>query len=179
MLAGRSLPLTSKILKVYILVGFSCIPTPDGLNNTLLSQVCVLENSSHSGNGRWNMRTSQAQGWGEEPLIAWVQLVGQTRGHALSMTSFNNFSLIWNNNVLCSPSLLPPSCSMEFLLDGWSSCHEVALRMEARSQGSHWSPNHSIALEHLPFKLEKNHFLSYLNPYNFGVFSLNWYRSKH
>ena len=43
---STSLHLLARILKVYIeaLIGFSHIHNPHGLNNTLLSQGCVLEN---------------------------------------------------------------------------------------------------------------------------------------
>ena len=39
---------TARILKVYTeaLTGFSHVFSPDGLNTTLLSQSCILENSS-------------------------------------------------------------------------------------------------------------------------------------
>ena len=48
-----SLHLPASILKVYkeTLTGFSYIYRLDGLKNTLLSQGCVLENDSHSGDG--------------------------------------------------------------------------------------------------------------------------------
>lgn len=54
---SRSLHLGPQILKVYIeaLTAFSQIYYPDGPNNTLLSQVCVLENNSHYRSGGWNI----------------------------------------------------------------------------------------------------------------------------
>lgn len=63
---SRSPHLPAIILKVYILMEFSHVASPDGLNNSLLSQVSILENVSHCGNSGWNIYTSQKQerGWG-------------------------------------------------------------------------------------------------------------------
>ena len=49
---SRSPRLLARILKVYIeaLTGLSHIHNPQGLNNTLLSQGCVLENGFYHGN---------------------------------------------------------------------------------------------------------------------------------
>ena len=52
-------------------MGFSRMYYPNGLTNTLLSQVCVLENSSHYGNGGQNIH-SKDRGEDEKPLIAWI-----------------------------------------------------------------------------------------------------------
>lgn len=59
------------ILKVHIeiLTGFSHIFTPDGLDNTLLSQSCVLEKCSGSGNAGRNVH-SKGRREGEELPIA-------------------------------------------------------------------------------------------------------------
>ena len=87
--SGSPHPL-ARILHVCIkaLTGFSHIYHPDGLNNTLLSQGCVLENSSSCGNSGWNI---QSKDWeeGQEPSIA-GPAPWSTRGHILSMTSSNN-----------------------------------------------------------------------------------------
>lgn len=56
-------------------MGFSHTYHPEGLNTTLLSPGCVLENGSHYGNGGQNIH--QRQGAGEEPLIAQVLLNGE------------------------------------------------------------------------------------------------------
>lgn len=48
----------------------------DGLNTTLLSQVCILANSSHYGNGEWKVHFKE-RGGDEEPQIAPGQLKGQ------------------------------------------------------------------------------------------------------
>lgn len=47
-------------------MGFSHVSSLDGLDNSLFSQVCILENGSHCGNSGWNIYTSQKQGsgWG-------------------------------------------------------------------------------------------------------------------
>lgn len=54
---SRSLHPSARIVKVYIeaLTGCSCIHSPAGLNNTLLSQGCVLENGSHYRNNERNV----------------------------------------------------------------------------------------------------------------------------
>ena len=44
--------------------------------NTLLSQGCILENSSHWGNGEQSLQSKDRE-VGKEPPIAWVQLVCQ------------------------------------------------------------------------------------------------------
>ena len=50
---SRSLHLPVEILKVWVeaLMGFSHLSHPRGLNNTLLTQGHVLEDSSHCGSG--------------------------------------------------------------------------------------------------------------------------------
>lgn len=62
--------LLARILQVYIeaLTGLSHRDFPDGLNDTLLSQGCVLENSSSRGNGGWNEYYKDYDG-GEEPQL--------------------------------------------------------------------------------------------------------------
>ena len=71
---GRSLHIPSRMLKVYIqcLTGFSHVFSPDGLNNTLLSQGCTLQTARTGAE-----HTFKGQGRGQEPSIALVQLVGQ------------------------------------------------------------------------------------------------------
>ena len=75
---SRSPQAPARILKVCIelLTKFSHVSSPDGLNSTLLSQGCVLENSSCCGNRRQNVH-SKDKGEGEEPPIARVQITGQ------------------------------------------------------------------------------------------------------
>ena len=75
---STSLHLLAGILKVFIAAstGFSQEYHPDGLNNTLLSQGCILENGSHCGNGEQNVH-SKDRGESEEPQIAPVQFTGQ------------------------------------------------------------------------------------------------------
>ena len=57
-------------------MGFSHTYHPDGLNITLLSQGCVLENGSNCATSGCNVHSKDGGG-GEEPPIAPVQLVGQ------------------------------------------------------------------------------------------------------
>lgn len=66
---------SATILNVYIeaFTGLSRVYCPDGLNSTSLSQGCVLENSSLSGNSGQNIY-SKDRGGSEEHLIAWVQV---------------------------------------------------------------------------------------------------------
>ena len=68
----------ASILKVYTeaVTGLNHLHCPEGLNNSLFSQGCVLETSSHCGSGGQNVR-SKDRGWGEEHPIAQVQLAGQ------------------------------------------------------------------------------------------------------
>lgn len=56
---------------------FNHVHSPDGLNNTLLSQGCVPGNSFLCGNDGQNVH-SKDRGEGEVSLIACVQLTGQT-----------------------------------------------------------------------------------------------------
>lgn len=75
--SGRSLHLLTRIFKVYIqaLPGFSPVYHPDGFNTNLLSHGCVPGAASSLGkaSGMQIPRT----GLGQEPLIAWVQIMGQ------------------------------------------------------------------------------------------------------
>lgn len=48
----------------------------DGLNNTLLSQACVLQNGSDCGNSVQNVHSKDKR-WGEELPVAQTQLGGQ------------------------------------------------------------------------------------------------------
>lgn len=59
--------------------------SPDGLNNMLLSQGCILHNGSHYGNGGKNAH-SQGRAGEEEPLIAQES----ADGHVLSAVSSHN-----------------------------------------------------------------------------------------
>lgn len=64
---SRFLHLPTRILKVYIaaLSEFRHMRHPDGLNNTLLSQGCVLENDSHCRKGGQNVHSRDGGGgWG-------------------------------------------------------------------------------------------------------------------
>ena len=75
---SRSPHSSTRTLKVYIedFTGFSHVCCPDGLNNTWLSEGCVLENSSACGNCGQNVY-SKDRGGAEESLITWIQLSGQ------------------------------------------------------------------------------------------------------
>ena len=75
---SRSLHSPARILKVYTeaLTGFSHIFSPDGLNNTLLSQCFILENISHCGNSGQNAY-SKDRGGDEQPPVACAQPPGQ------------------------------------------------------------------------------------------------------
>ena len=75
---SRSPYTLTRILKVYIeaLTGFSHITNPDGLNNTVFSQGCILESISHCGNTGQRVH-SEDRGGGVEPLTAWVYFSGQ------------------------------------------------------------------------------------------------------
>ena len=75
---NKSPHLPARILKVYIeaLMGFSHTYHPDGLDNAMLSQGYILENSFHCGTGQNNVY-SKYRGEGEEPLTVWVQLADQ------------------------------------------------------------------------------------------------------
>ena len=69
---SRYLPLPTRILKVYVetLMGFSHMFHLGDLK-TLLSQDCVLENSSHCGNGGQNVHSKNRE-VDEEPPTALV-----------------------------------------------------------------------------------------------------------
>ena len=76
---SRSLQhLTESWVYIAALTGYSHIYGPDGLNNILLSEGCVLEMSPRKAMvGRTHIpRTGQV---GEEPQITWGQLPGQLR----------------------------------------------------------------------------------------------------
>ena len=70
---SRSPHLPARMLKVCVeaLTGFSHVYCPDGLNNTLISESCDLENGSHCENVEQNVN-SKDRGGREEPLIAQV-----------------------------------------------------------------------------------------------------------
>ena len=61
---SRSLCTPTGILKAYVeaLTGFNLIYHPDSLNNTLLSQGHVLENSSHCGNDGQDIQSRIGKG---------------------------------------------------------------------------------------------------------------------
>ena len=61
---SRSLHPSARILNVYVeaLTGFSHLYRPDDLNNTLVSQGCMLENGFHYGNGG---QKAHFKDWGE------------------------------------------------------------------------------------------------------------------
>ena len=73
---SRSLHLPGRILKIYMvtLISFKHINHPDDINNKLLFQGCVLENSCCFGNSGQNEHLKD--GRNKEPLIASVQLEG-------------------------------------------------------------------------------------------------------
>lgn len=125
------------------------------LSNTE-TEMCI-----HCWVGGTRIHTSQGQEWLKEPPIARVQRAGQTRGHVPSMTSFNRPQFNWNSNVLCSPSLLAPSCSREPSLDGWSSCMrwtwewKPGARLVEQKDESLWVSQPSHRPEHLHFKRER------------------------
>lgn len=80
--------LSTRILGVYIKssTGFSHICQAGSLNNTLLSQGCILENGPHCGNGGQNTH-SKDEGGGSDCLGPAPRLISD---HILSMTSSNN-----------------------------------------------------------------------------------------
>ena len=73
---SRSLHLPATILKIYMvtLIRFKHISHPDDINNKLLSQACILENSCCFGNSGQNEHLKDGRNKG--PLIASVQLEG-------------------------------------------------------------------------------------------------------
>lgn len=74
---SRSPPAPTRILQVYgPLTGFSRIFSQDGLNNTWLSQVCILETSFYCENGGESVHSKDKEG-GDKPLTAQAQLKGQ------------------------------------------------------------------------------------------------------
>ena len=86
---SSSLHLPPRILKVYTeaLTGFSHAYSPDGLNNTILSQSCVLEGLLGR-QSRWYMH-SEDRGGGEKSLIAQGPAFRSTSSHVLTVTSSN------------------------------------------------------------------------------------------
>lgn len=75
---NRCLHLSTRILRVYIeaLSEFSHVYQPDGFDDILVSQGCVLESGSYCGNSGQNTH-SKDKGGHEEPLIALVQRSSQ------------------------------------------------------------------------------------------------------
>ena len=57
-------------------MGFSHGHSPDGVNNTLVYEGCILEAAPSICGWWWNTH-SKDRGGGKEPLNAQVQLVGQ------------------------------------------------------------------------------------------------------
>ena len=88
-LKTRSLHLTSRILKVYTegLPGFIHIFSPDGLNNTFLSQVHILQRPSLW--QQWAEYTFQGQGMGCGGFDCPGQVLRLTGGHIFLITSSN------------------------------------------------------------------------------------------
>lgn len=88
--ASRSLHSPTRILKVYIedLTGFSHVYYPDGLNDTLLSQVYVLVMAPTVGRvgSTYIPRTGRRGGASDCPCPT----QGSTVGHVLLTTSSNN-----------------------------------------------------------------------------------------
>lgn len=68
-------------------MGLSHIPSPNGLNNTLLSPNCVLENGFHCGNGGQSIHSMDRGG--VRSLRLPRSSPGSTSGHVVSMTSSN------------------------------------------------------------------------------------------
>lgn len=87
---SRSPHLPTRILKVYreTLTAFSPIHHPDGLNCTLLSQGCLLENDTHCGNSEQYVFQRQRREWGASSGPGAAQ--GSMGGHIPLMTSSNN-----------------------------------------------------------------------------------------
>lgn len=75
---SRSPHLPTRILKVHMeaFTGFNHIHSLDGLNNTYLSQGCVLEDGSYCTNSGQSRHSKNRGGDGETP-IAWGSLSGQ------------------------------------------------------------------------------------------------------
>ena len=70
--------LPARMLKVYIetLPGFSQhVSCPGGLNNTLLSQSCILESSSHYGNGGQRIHSKDRRDEGQGPALKSISSV--------------------------------------------------------------------------------------------------------
>ena len=81
--------LPARIFKVHVEVssGFHQVFPPGGLNNTLLSQGCVLEISSSCGNSGPKAYFTD-RGGGEALLVVWLH-----QGHIFSMTFSTSFIL--------------------------------------------------------------------------------------
>ena len=64
---------TDQNLKIYIeaLTGFSHFFSPDGLNCSLLFQLCILDNISHHVKSGQNAHSKDREG-DEQPPVAWV-----------------------------------------------------------------------------------------------------------
>ena len=79
----------ARILKVYIetLAGSSHIFSPDGFNNSLLSQGCILENGYSCQYGGWTVHSKDREGG--ERLHCLGPTCGLTGGHILLKTSSN------------------------------------------------------------------------------------------
>lgn len=76
---GKWIPTpASQILKACkeALIGYSHADHVGVFNTMLLSQGCVLGVASGSQKGKWNPH-SKDRGSGQQPLNAWVQLLGQ------------------------------------------------------------------------------------------------------
>ena len=92
---SRSLQLPARILKIYMeaLIELHHIYHPDGLNNTLFSQGCVLKNNSHCVNCGQNLtcilRPGQGR-WGRS--LRSCSARRSTSGHILSVTESDNES---------------------------------------------------------------------------------------
>ena len=89
--------LPARILKVYVeaLTRFSYVCCPDGLNNALLSQGCILEKGSSCENSGPNIH-SKDTGGGEESGTA----RGSTSSHVLSMTSSNTVPCLLADQIV-------------------------------------------------------------------------------
>lgn len=83
-------------------MGFSHVHRPDGLN-TLLSQGCILENGSHSGNGWRNLHSKDGGGRGEGGGASDCPGPAHksTCGHVLFLTSSNTMELSICPRLLC------------------------------------------------------------------------------
>ena len=88
---SRSLHPPARVLRVYreALMGFSQVLSPDGLNNILLSQGCILEVALSAGTvGRMYIPRIRA-GVRSCCFNCWRPVLGSPCGHVLFMTSSN------------------------------------------------------------------------------------------